>query len=195
MNVRQLVNVYICKTSDNHHYESDLFKRYILNRETGLTNIQLDYGSYGKPFLKVPGWTNVQFNISHSGSYLVGVVAFDVYLGIDIEYISPIDFDCIEYFMNEKEIVQFNNLRSEEAKLHYFYTIWTLKEAYSKMIGMGLSMNLTEVSFAQKNQQFTSSFAKLFCETMIVDHFYRLSLVSSKKVEINLVTIHSNVLD
>ncbi len=195
MNVRQLVNVYICKTGDNHHHDSNLFKQYILNRETGLTNIQLDYGSYGKPYLKVPGWTNVQFNISHSGSYLVGAVAFDVYLGIDIEYISPIDFDCIEYFMNEKEIVRFNKLRKEEAKLHYFYTIWTLKEAYSKMIGMGLNMNLTEVSFTQENQQFKPSSGKLFCETMIVDHLYRLSLVSSKMVEINLVTINRNVLD
>ncbi|MGE7998488.1 4'-phosphopantetheinyl transferase family protein [Lysinibacillus sp. NPDC093190] len=189
----QLINVYLYRTNNTSNTYSDFFKRYILFKETGLTGIQFEYSPYGKPYVNIPGYKNLHFNVSHTGHYIVGTVSLGCFIGIDIECIKPIEFDCIEYFMSETETAQFNRLNLKEDKLDYFYSIWTLKEAYSKMIGMGLNMNLTEVSFSLENQQFRSALGDVFCHSMIVDEHYRLSLISSKKVNINVVDIESNL--
>ncbi|MGM7636979.1 4'-phosphopantetheinyl transferase family protein [Bacillus sp. Hm123] len=190
-NLNQL-NVYLYRTEDGSKHDSDLFKRYILFKETGLKGIRFQYGSYGKPYLRLPGYTEVHFNISHSGHYLVGAVSIGYFIGIDIEWIKPIDFDCIDFFMSEKEIIQFNRIRLKEEKLDYFYTIWTLKEAYSKMLGMGLNMKLTEISI--ENQQIKPTLKDVFCYSMIVENLYRLSLICSRKMRINVVHIKDNII-
>lgn len=190
----QPMNVYLYKISDADNKYSNLFKRYILLKETGLQDIQFEYGPYGKPYVNSSAYTNLHFNISHSGDYFVGAVSLDCFIGIDIEQIKPVEFDCIEYFMSEQEIIQFHGFPLKEDKLDYFYTIWTLKEAYSKMIGMGLNMNLTKVNFLLENQQFQSILGDVFCHSMIVDNNYRLSLISSKKKNIRVVNITENLL-
>lgn len=190
MNHSKLLNVYLFRRKDASKYESDLFKRFILYKEIGLKEVQFQYGPYGKPSLQSPNYKDIHFNISHSREYLAGVVAIGCFIGIDIEWIRLIDFDCIDYFMNEKEISHFNCLRLKGEKLDYFYTIWTLKEAYSKMLGMGLNMNLTEISL--ENQQFNPILNDLFFHSMIVETHYRLSLVCSKKMKINVVHIKEN---
>ncbi|EON73886.1 4'-phosphopantetheinyl transferase family protein [Lysinibacillus sphaericus] len=193
-NLLQSINVYLYRTSDSSNHDSDFFKRYILFKETGCKEIQFEFGPYGKPYVKLPGYADLHFNISHTGHYLVGAVSVGSFIGIDIECLRPIEFDCIDYFMSEQEIAQFNKFTLEEEKLDYFYTIWTLKEAYAKMLGVGLNMNLAEVSFSLKNQQIKTAVGDVCCHSMIVDNLYRLSLVSNIQMKINVVNIRQNLL-
>ncbi|MEM1001855.1 MAG: hypothetical protein AAGH46_04320, partial [Bacteroidota bacterium] len=51
-----------------------------------LHNIKI--GEYGKPYLK----NDVEFNIPHSGGYVVCALGFDITIGIDIELITKINF-------------------------------------------------------------------------------------------------------
>ena len=183
------INVYLYRAKQVHKHNSDLFKRFLLLKEAGLTDIHFQYGPYGKPFVHVP---DVHFNISHSGQYLAGAVSTCSFIGIDIEQIKPIDFDCIDFFMSEKEIAHFKELQLLEEKLDYFYIIWTLKEAYSKMLGMGLHMTLTEISL--DNQQIKSTCKDVFCHSKMVDNLYRLSLICSQEMNINIVHITEDII-
>lgn len=183
------LNIYLYKTQHVNKYNSDLFKRFLLLKEAGLTDVQFQYGPYGKPFVHVP---DVHFNISHSGQYLAGAVSTCSFIGIDIERIKPIDFDCIDFFMSEKEISYFKEIRLKEEKLDYFYTIWTLKEAYSKMLGMGLHMKLTEISM--DNQQIKPTLKDVFCHSIRVDNLYRLSLICSQEMNLNVIHITENLI-
>lgn len=183
------INVYLYRAKQVHQHNSDLFKRFLLVKEAGLTDVQFQYGPYGKPFVHVP---DVYFNISHSGQYLAGAVSTCSFIGIDIERIKPIDFDCIDFFMSEKEIAHFKEIQLLEEKLDYFYKIWTLKEAYAKMLGMGLHMKLTDISL--DNQQIKSTFKDVFCHSIMVDNLYRLSLICSQEMNINIVRITEDMI-
>lgn len=93
--------------------------------------------------------------------------------------------------MSEKEIAHFKEIQLLEEKLDYFYKIWTLKEAYAKMLGMGLHMKLTEISL--DNQQIKSTCKDVFCHSIMVDNLYRLSLICSQE-NINIVRITEDII-
>ena len=68
----------------------DILARYEICRSTGLSMKQLEFSAntYGKPYLI--GSPHIQFNISHTGSYVACALA-DEPVGIDIEFIKPIE--------------------------------------------------------------------------------------------------------
>ncbi|MCL5064420.1 MAG: 4'-phosphopantetheinyl transferase superfamily protein [Firmicutes bacterium] len=86
-----------------------------------------------------------QFNVSHSGSWVVA--AFDESpIGIDIEQIIPIDLTVANRFFTAEEVKQLEN-RPVTQRLAYFYRLWTLKESYLKANGKGLSVPLDSFGF------------------------------------------------
>ncbi|HEY0827258.1 MAG TPA: 4'-phosphopantetheinyl transferase superfamily protein [Bacilli bacterium] len=95
---------------------------------------------YGKPSLI--GRTEMQFNLSHSGDWIVCAVSSNP-IGIDVEKINVVDLSIANrFFSKEEQTALFS--RSEEEKLPYFYELWTLKESYIKAIGKGLSEPLNQ---------------------------------------------------
>lgn len=88
---------------------------------------------YGKPFL--PNHTDIHFNISHSGEYVI--CAMDsAPIGIDIEKEKVRDFETIQsHFFAPQEILYVNNCKASVQSS--FYDIWTRKESYLKAIGTG----------------------------------------------------------
>ena len=109
------------------------------------------YTEYGKPYVaNSPIQYNIQFNLSHSEDMAVLGVTKNNLLGVDIEYIKPIDNidDIAIQFFSKSEYKKFVSLPSKY-KLECFYEIWTRKEAFIKAIGEGLShpLDTFEVSF------------------------------------------------
>ena len=105
--------------------------------------IQFGLLEYGKQF--VIG-LDVEFNISHSGDMVVCAVD-DKPIGIDVEQIRPIDFDVIKRICTEDEIAYIleDSLRNDifckitdNLVLTRFFEVWTLKEAYGKVMGTGI---------------------------------------------------------
>lgn len=106
----------------------------------------LDYyiNEYGKPYLKN---INIFFNISHSFDYVITAISNNE-IGIDIEKIRKTPLNIINQFATEKEkayILSTNNNIEER-----IFKIYTLKEAYFKMLGTNLN-NILEVEFIIKN--------------------------------------------
>ncbi len=123
----------------------------LLNNLLSKRNISynsLDYyiNEYGKPYFKN---YKLFFNISHSFDYVITTIS-DKEMGIDIEKIRKTPLNIINQFATEKEkeyILSSNNNIEER-----IFKIYTLKEAYFKMLGTNLN-HILEVEFTIKNNK------------------------------------------
>lgn len=85
----------------------------------------------------------VDFNISHSGEYVVCAISKTNRIGIDIEEIK--DIPLLE-FENQFSKQELEEILQNKNSLHAFYTLWTQKEAFLKAIGTGLYVPLNKIS-------------------------------------------------
>ncbi len=119
-----------------------LLSKYAIAKAFGISldEIRVEKNKYGKPH--VVGKRGVHFNISHSGDYVVCAVAGSP-VGIDVQEISGQNLDVADRFFSQEERDALAMCEGD-AKRKLFYEIWSLKEAYIKCIGMGLSKPLDE---------------------------------------------------
>ena len=106
-------------------------------------------GESGKPYIF--GRDGFKFNISHSGDYVVMAYYLgekSCELGIDIEKIKPRDEDMriANRFFTKSEIDYISDGLECSDIDSRFYKVWTMKEAYIKMTGKGLSQRLDSFS-------------------------------------------------
>lgn len=124
----------------------DLLLRRVIMMETGIPNEEIAFGytQYGKPYLK--GRTDFHFNLSHSGDWAVAA-ADSAPVGVDVERIAEVDYDVSEHFFTGEER---RNLMNSADKAAYFFTLWSLKESYVKLIGKGVSHSLNSITVKPK---------------------------------------------
>lgn len=115
---------------------------------------QFEYGKNGKPALITSQRidTGIEFNISHSGDYLlIGVVIANngtLQLGVDIEHTRPstnIDPILNHYFSDQEASALLTLPRSQQRQR--FFDLWALKESYIKATGQGLAKSLKSFGF------------------------------------------------
>ncbi len=109
------------------------------------SELGFSYGRYGKPALPLSaGAPPLSFNSSRSGEWGLIALTRSHAVGIDIEFIKP----CEDYpavaanFFSPPEVHALNKLPSE-LQSHSFLKCWTRKEAISKALGMGFSLEWT----------------------------------------------------
>jgi 4'-phosphopantetheinyl transferase len=95
----------------------------------------LAWDARGRPFLD----SRVDFNLSHSGEYVVCTLSPSVRVGIDIEKIRLIDLD---HFRTQMTCEQWERTMTSENRLFMFFDLWTQKEAVVKADGRGLAIPL-----------------------------------------------------
>jgi 4'-phosphopantetheinyl transferase len=98
----------------------------------------------GKPILNASTTTsNVGFNVSHSGDWIVLAFARDQAVGVDIEQVhARVSTDALATrFFAPSEIAQIQTL-PEGQRTRGFFNAWTRKEAYVKAVGAGLQLGL-----------------------------------------------------
>ena len=97
-------------------------------------------GPCGKPMM-APGLPPLEFNVSHSGSCVAVAVSTKDPIGIDIECLDPDRRSgVIHEVLSESEREQLQKLSADEQWTE-FVRIWTVKEACSKALGLGLSLD------------------------------------------------------
>lgn len=90
----------------------------------------------GKPYFK--NIKNIYFSLSHSGSIALCAVS-DKEVGADVQLITDFcEKICKKYFSKDEEKYIFAS-SAQKDKTERFFRIWSLKEAYVKMTGEGLS--------------------------------------------------------
>jgi len=113
-------------------------------------DISFEYNKHGKPELPAEANPkNLHFNLSHSRSLALCAVTVSGKIGIDVEYPRRVlrAEKILERFFSEAEREYYRS-REEAAKERAFISLWTIKEAYSKALGKGLSSGLRDVDLS-----------------------------------------------
>ncbi len=109
--------------------------------------LSFKYGAYGKPYLdnNVAG-AELHFNVSHSGGNALFAFSAKHPIGVDLERISiEIDYEAMAKQILTTREIDFLGSITENKRLETFYRIWTCKEAYTKLVGVGLNMPLGNI--------------------------------------------------
>ncbi|WP_271169822.1 4'-phosphopantetheinyl transferase family protein [Hansschlegelia plantiphila] len=104
--------------------------------------------AHGKPRIASPTIPqDLRFNLSHTRSLVALAVCEGFEVGVDVEEIRPLDIaELAPLALAPEERSAFEKLAPDE-RLERFYTLWTLKEAYAKARGFGLSLPFPEIVF------------------------------------------------
>lgn len=131
---------------------SHTFLRIVLSRYQGCSPASIEYSlnAYGKPSLRLhAGQPGISFNLSHADGLACCAVAKDGEVGVDVECIERLEKgdEISEQFFSSVEFSDMMALEDEKSRKERFFHLWTLKEAYIKAKGMGLSHRLDLFSF------------------------------------------------
>jgi len=106
----------------------------------------------GRPVLRVapgvPGGAEMAVSLSHTRGAVACAVARATWLGVDVERVHPsIDIaEVSRLAFSSDEVAALEDLDAGD-RLGRFVELWTLKEAYAKATGLGLSADLPAVTF------------------------------------------------
>ena len=107
------------------------------------------YGRHGRPEIGNPAAPPLRFNLTHTEGLAACVVSCEHSCGIDTERLSE-RHDPVRIarkMFSDREYRQLHRL-SGRARLEYFYERWTLREAYVKALGIGLSFPTRKLEFS-----------------------------------------------
>lgn len=106
---------------------------------------------YGKPFISNPGFSAIRFNLSHTDGLAACILALGCDCGIDVEKVHDRHslIDVAERMFSGEEVEQMRQLKGRE-QLEYFFLHWTLREAYVKAQGLGISFPTRNLNFKIK---------------------------------------------
>lgn len=125
------------------HFDKDknvsLFTEFLIKKEVfqqlhiPYSKINFMYGECGKPYLT--NNCDYHFSVSHSEN-CIAFVSNNCPIGIDLERIATAYWPIAKRFFTPNEYIFTQKSRDPNKA---FYKIWTAKEAYVKMLGLGLS--------------------------------------------------------
>ena len=104
---------------------------------------------YGRPEISGPAsTTTLRFNLSHTRGLIACIVARNIDVGVDVEdrrrdTSGP---EIARRFFSAREVAALERLPGDE-QAATFFEYWTLKEAYIKAVGVGISLGLGRFSF------------------------------------------------
>lgn len=139
------------------HFQAD-YDRYVAARaclrlqlsaflDCDPKSLLIQYTAHGKPFIEK---SDVEFNLSHSGDWVLFAFSRAAPVGIDIEHMRPMrDMrDVASQNFSATEYARWEAMPERDRRLA-FYQCWTRKESFIKAIGEGLSCPLDsfEVAF------------------------------------------------
>ena len=98
----------------------------------------ISYTEYNRPCIDGA----IDFNISHSGNYVVCAINTAGRVGVDVERMKPLHIEEFKDCMTSEE---WRAIQEAPGHLEKFYELWTLKESVIKGDGRGLSLPLPDV--------------------------------------------------
>ena len=110
---------------------------------------RFDAGSHGKPALAA-GLSDLplSFNLSHTHGLVACAVGLGADVGLDVELVTrATDWRAIaSRYFSPAEVAQIDGV-ADAGRATRFFELWTLKEAFAKALGVGLSQSLDTSSF------------------------------------------------
>lgn len=143
---------------DRYRFDADrlmflggrVMARALVARATGLAPATWRWreGPHGRPEIDEPGVT-LHFNLAHSADLVVCALADRREIGADVEdrHRRPVDPALVSRYCSPDEVADIS-AQPPGAWQDRFLLYWTLKEAYLKARGLGISVQLADVSFS-----------------------------------------------
>jgi 4'-phosphopantetheinyl transferase len=154
-------------------FTSSLIKYYYLPQFFGISPnaIQIVTNAFGRPTL-IGELAKYDFNISHSGDYVLVGITDQGRIGVDIEQINPkieiAEISEMVFSPSEQQLVG-NDLSR-------FYTMWSKKEAYLKASGKGFFEQYQNTSFNLAQIEKTSH-SQIAYYSVIPNHYIAVCLL------------------
>ncbi|HUF24072.1 MAG TPA: 4'-phosphopantetheinyl transferase superfamily protein [Vicinamibacterales bacterium] len=128
-----------------------LMARHLLAERCGTPAGEFRFveNEHGRPDIAHPSLDRpLRFNLSHSGGLVACVIGEAGQVGVDVERLDrpPVDPRVIRRYCSEGEQAALAEM-PEALRHERFLQLWTLKEAYVKARGTGLTLPLRQVSF------------------------------------------------
>jgi 4'-phosphopantetheinyl transferase len=103
-------------------------------------------GPHGRPEIASPA-SGLHFNLSHSAGLVVCALSRDRAVGVDVEDLTrrAPDVSIVSRYCSPAEAEDV--FARADDWCDRFLTYWTLKEAYLKATGLGISVHLSDISF------------------------------------------------
>jgi len=124
--------------------------RLALGHYTGVNPRDLKFatGPHGKPEIAPPG-SDLRFSLSHTRGFVGCAISKRALLGFDVEDVMrTLDRGIAAQCLTEAE-TEFVRPDFSDDWRSRFFEIWTLKEAYIKALGLGLSIPLSGFEFVR----------------------------------------------
>ncbi len=151
----------------------------------GLREKEMAYGirENQKPyFIDTP---EIYFNISHSEA--MAAVAFsDAEIGIDIEKIKDADIKIAKRFFAEDEYKYLEKFEEKERRSREFYRLWTLKESFMKVTGLGMKLPLNQFCIRINKNGVSVNYDKVDRDYCFYEYFtggYCISVCSENEIK------------
>jgi len=128
-----------------------LMARHLLSDRCGIApeDFRFVENAHGRPEIAHPPLDRpLRFNLSHSGGLVACVIGDVGQIGVDVERLDrpPVDRRVIQRYCSEPEHTALAGL-PDPVRHERFLELWTLKEAYVKARGTGLTLPLRSISF------------------------------------------------
>lgn len=129
------------------HIASRGFLKHLLAHYVSITpeKIEIVMNTHGKP--QLAHVHTLQFSISHTATHIVFALTQHSLLGVDLENQRDLNdyLDLAKRFFSVYEFDYLNQLPKAQIP-QAFIRLWTLKEAFVKAVGFGLSYPLSDFS-------------------------------------------------
>ncbi len=170
-----------------------LLLQELVDKELGVKPVQLVVrkGEQGKPYIEE--YPDFHFNISHSGD-MVAIAYGASPVGIDIEHIRCRENDlkvakrCFteeEYRFITEEDYELDTEGISRSKEERFFMVWTMKEAYLKYKGTGISVPMK--SFVVEPYHGIIQGEALVCEPVVInDYVYTVCVDDGVEVTLDI---------
>ncbi len=168
---------------------------FALKREYGIEHYTLGKGSHGKPFIE--SRTDIKINLSHCSALTVCAVGESA-LGVDCEGIRDVRSGVVRRAFTESEALEIEHSANPDL---CFTRLWTLKEAFVKAIGTGVSYPMKNAAFsiadssAIYNTIYTNITGAFFSQWVIQDKYIISLCAAAPECDTSLIFVSENALD
>lgn len=116
---------------------------------TAPSDWQFQSNEFGKPRIHSPGGLSTEFNLSHTQGCVALAVSGGSAVGIDVEITQRNNNlrGLANYCFTPREQQWIFQSCDDKEQRTRFFRLWTLKEAYVKAVGQGISMGLKNIEF------------------------------------------------
>lgn len=125
--------------------------RFVLSKYLSCApqDVKFQQDDFGKPYVVTGSQCRqIEFNVSHTDGCAMCVVGVNRRVGVDVEMVLN-HFEVMtiaKNFFALQEVAVLSRLKQSE-RLSRFYECWTLKEAFLKALGQGLTIPLDNFFF------------------------------------------------